>query len=59
MDYYLDDETWQRLVDYLAGPHDPAAQGWTRRDEVIEKLGEVGVWPASINCQEAVQMATN
>lgn len=48
MDHYLIDEAWNALVDRLAGPHDPDAQGWTRRDETIQALGEAGVWPAAI-----------
>ncbi len=48
MDHYLDDATWNALVNRLTGPHDPDAQGWTRRDEVMQALGDAGIWPASI-----------
>ncbi|MBZ9694535.1 hypothetical protein [Mesorhizobium sp. CO1-1-9] len=45
----MTDETWNALVDRLAGPHDPDTQGWTRRDEAMQALGEAGIWPAAIS----------
>ncbi|MER9210070.1 hypothetical protein [Mesorhizobium sp. M0771] len=48
MDHYLEDEAWNALVDHIAGPQDPERQGWNRRDEAIEALGEAGIWPAVI-----------
>ncbi|RWD50574.1 MAG: hypothetical protein EOS25_26390 [Mesorhizobium sp.] len=48
MDNYLTDETWNALIDRLAGPFDPDQEGWTQRDEVIQALGEAGIWPAAI-----------
>lgn len=48
MDHYLTDENWNALVDRLAGPHDPQATGWTKRDEVVAALMDVNVWPAAV-----------
>lgn len=53
MDRYLNDETWNALVDRLTGPHDPAEPGWTRRDEVVAALMDANVWPVRIAQGEA------
>lgn len=53
MEFYIPDENWNALVDRLAGPFDPEAQGWTRRDEVVAALMDAVVWPASIKSEDA------
>ncbi|CDX21947.1 conserved hypothetical protein [Mesorhizobium sp. ORS 3324] len=66
MDHYLDTELYNRLLDRVAGPHDPDAQGWTRRDEVMQALGDAGIWPSSIlddrptaNCLDLDHLASS
>jgi hypothetical protein len=54
VDHYLDDQTWNDLVDRIAGQHDANEEGWTARDETILALGEAGIWPAAISAREEV-----
>ena len=48
-EHYLDDATFDALVDRLAGPIDPHAEGWTRRDEMVQALMDAHVWPARVS----------